>query len=58
MSVNIREAFLHHSENGCLRFLRQPREIIRKVQIDRDFAALGESLHIPAKGGQQASFVE
>lgn len=58
MAVNVGEALLHHAENRGLRFSGQAPEVLGKIEVDSDLAAQRETIHIPAKSGRQARFVE
>ena len=56
--MNVGQAFLHHTENRCLRLSWQTPEILGKIQVDSNFAAQRETIDVPAKSGRQAGFVE
>lgn len=58
MAVNVGEAFLHDAENRGLRFSWQAPEILGEVEIDSDFAAQRETIHIPAKSRGESRLVE
>jgi len=46
MAMNICEALLHHPKNRRFHVLREPTEVIRKLEINLDFAAFCESFKV------------
>lgn len=50
VTVHISQSFLHDSENGGLDLLGQVLALLIKLKVDRNSAALGELLDIPANG--------
>jgi hypothetical protein len=58
MAVNVGEALLHHAKNRRFRLSREPPEILGKIEVDSDFAAQREAIHVPAKRRGESRFVE
>jgi hypothetical protein len=55
VTVDVGETFLHDAESCDLHVGWKPAKIGWDFKIDFDLAAVGESVHTPAKGGSQPS---
>src|ERR1700687_4936430 len=58
MTMNICEALLDHSKNCDFHLIRQPAKLIRNIQIDLDFTAFREAVHVPAKRGCETGYIK
>jgi hypothetical protein len=58
MTMNVREALLNHPKNCDFHLIRQPAKLIRYVQIDLDFTAFREAVHVPAKRRCETGYIK
>src|SRR5215510_15817468 len=58
MAVNVGKAFLHEPENGRFGISGPAAEIFGEIEVDGDFAALGEAFDIDLERGAKSHFIE
>jgi hypothetical protein len=58
MAVNVRQGFLHHTENGQFQIMRQAPQPIRYMQVNVNIASLSKSFRIPTNTCCKAHFVQ
>ena len=58
MAMDIRQGLLHQPKNGRLQIARQPIEIVRELQLNRDLAAFCKSLDVHPESGSKPRFIK
>jgi hypothetical protein len=58
MPVNICEALLDGTKNGCFEFLGEATEILGHLQSDLNRASLRKSLHVPSERRCKPRFIQ
>jgi hypothetical protein len=56
--LDVSEAFLHNTEQGCLHISRQAVEAVWQIEIHPDSAAPGKTLRVPPESRSQAVLVQ
>jgi hypothetical protein len=56
--MNIYQAFLHDSKNGCFHLSREPSEILAALQVHSNLTSLSKSLDIPREGGRKSHLIQ
>src|SRR6266699_5149426 len=58
VTMNVREALLHHPENSGFQFLRESREIVGNFQSYSDFAALFKAFQKQTETGRKTNLIQ